>query len=815
MNYESIDLTRQAFLYFDSTIILGKKFKDQDKFINESRLRKVNIYNTNGDYQKCIDESTLYINRYARDDQYNLVYQFYNQRAQAFYYQSQYKEALKDLDSAYNNAGANNDTYETATSLKTRALINTRQGNVTAALFNFKQAIQLRIKSGDHGQVSDDYTDFGNYYLESKNYQKAKECYLKAIQYATDPEDYPRISKGKLNLGLCAFYENALQAAKGYYQEAIEYLHVNAGKNFLQNPSSQKLNVLPGREHVLNVFGNKTELLLHLFKQTNEKKYLEKALETALLTDTLITDLRHDQSGEQSKLYWRNRAREFYGNAMEVCYLAANTSLAFFFMEKSRAALLNDQLNEQKAGNYLPAFEEQHQQALKINIITKQQELSAVSEASKDYTTKQYRLLQAKEDFDDYIHSLEKKYPAYYQNKYADVVPNLIDLQKYLARERQSFVHYFIGDTASYILLTTANAVKFIRLSRNEFSGQQLNRYLRLCSDKEFLNSQFPGPFFLLSDSIYRSLFKPLQLPKGRIIICTDNYLMPFESLSMDDSGKRFLIQDYAFSYVYSARFLLKHFSDLLAQGDFLGIAPVSFTSSMHLPALVNSSIALNKSASNYRNKKMLTNTEASKNKFLEELPVYSVVNIFSHAAADSSENEPKLFLADSVVRLSELQLLNSPSTKLVVLSACQTNAGKNATGEGVYSLARGFSAAGIPSVAATLWAADEQSVYDISFLFHQNLARGLPKDIALQQAKITYLQTIAKEDTEKELPYYWANMLLMGDSAPLRLTASSNHIVKETAMIAGAVILPGLVVLYIQRRRKAKTNAAIKSLAE
>jgi CHAT domain-containing protein len=82
----------------------------------------------------------------------------------------------------------------------------------------------------------------------------------------------------------------------------------------------------------------------------------------------------------------------------------------------------------------------------------------------------------------------------------------------------------------------------------------------------------------------------------------------------------------------------------------------------------------------------------------------------------------------DSSIKLSELQILRNQSTDLVILSACETNAGKNAVGEGIYSLARGFYAAGVPSVAATLWIADEQSVYTITEKFNEYLSQGCVK---------------------------------------------------------------------------------------
>src|SRR4029079_18312681 len=172
------------------------------------------------------------------------------------------------------------------------------------------------------------------------------------------------------------------------------------------------------------------------------------------------------------------------------------------------------------------------------------------------------------------------------------------------------------------------------------------------------------------------------------------------------------LLQDYSFSYVYSARFLMKPFKNPVAKVSFTGFAPVFFEKYLGVVDLKNAAEALHGSAAYYKRDKVFTYQNATRHNFFDYASSSSVISIFSHAKADTSDNEPLLFMQDSVIHLSELQYLNDPATQLVLLSACQTNVGKSATGEGIYSLARGFAAAGIPSVAATLWKADELTIY-------------------------------------------------------------------------------------------------------
>ena len=124
-------------------------------------------------------------------------------------------------------------------------------------------------------------------------------------------------------------------------------------------------------------------------------------------------------------------------------------------MEKSRAALLNDKLNELGASAYLSPADAAKQENYQIKIVELEQRLGAAEETSKEFKNIQLQLLDAKNDFEQYIKSLEIKYPAYYQYKYADEVPSLQNLQQRLAKNNQSFVYYFFHDTATYILAIT------------------------------------------------------------------------------------------------------------------------------------------------------------------------------------------------------------------------------------------------------------------------------------------------------------------------------------------------------------------------
>ncbi len=797
-NFETINQFRQALAYYDSTILYGKQFAGQENFIIKSRYRKVLIFFRNGDYQKMIDESTIGITEARGTEMDYMLPAFYNQRAQAYYFQSQLQQATTDLDSALANPTLQDDAFELANTLLIKALVAAKRGNNPEAIGLFNKAVTERIADGTAWQIADDYTDFGNFYLNQvHDAVKAKQCYLKTIEYALKEADKERLAKAHLNLGYADFTLSDLAGAEQFYMKAFQDLDVLQRSDLLYNTTANKLALIPNKELLLAALGNKTELLLTKYKTTGDKKFLASTLKTALLTDSMITQVRHEQLGEQSKLYWRSKAREFFTNAMEACYLAQDPVMTFYFMEKSRAVLLNDKLNEIGAAAFLPPTEAAQEEALQLKIADQLQKLSYTDKSSAAYAAQHYQLLQSQYASENFIKALEQKYPLYYQYKYADKVTSLDTLKKYLGANKASFIHYFINDTVVYALTITAGGTKMLKVTTRDFDSRELTKFLHLCSDKQELNSHY-GDFASLSYAFYNTLFQPLQIPKGRVVICADNFLIPFEALSTDTEGRHFLLYDYTFSYVYSARNLLNRRNLTAAKGDFLGMAPASFSTYLGVPDLKQSAVALNASSSHYHSVKLFVNKDASSHNFLQQLPFYSVVNIFSHAGADTGDNEPLLYMNDSVIHLSQLQAIANPAARLVILSACETNVGRNATGEGIYSLARGLAGAGIPAVSATLWKADEATIYAVTELFNSNLAKGMQKDDALRQAKLTYLNN---NSTERSLPYYWANMILVGDTSPVEFAGQNNS---WLWMVAGGVLV---LILYFAWNRKKKRS--------
>ncbi|MBA2503641.1 MAG: CHAT domain-containing protein [Pyrinomonadaceae bacterium] len=81
---------------------------------------------------------------------------------------------------------------------------------------------------------------------------------------------------------------------------------------------------------------------------------------------------------------------------------------------------------------------------------------------------------------------------------------------------------------------------------------------------------------------------------------------------------------------------------------------------------------------------------------------------------------------------------LSFAGTRLVTLSACETNIGGFDSSVVYSSLSRAFSKAGAPTVVASLWSVNDAAMRDTMTIFYRELAAGKLKSEALRQAQLS-----------------------------------------------------------------------------
>lgn len=152
-----------------------------------------------------------------------------------------------------------------------------------------------------------------------------------------------------------------------------------------------------------------------------------------------------------------------------------------------------------------------------------------------------------------------------------------------------------------------------------------------------------------------------------------------------------------------------------------------------------------------------------------EQLQDYRYLHFATHAEIDAENpGQSSLVLSrfnaqgqpiDGTILLNDISQMKL-NADLVTLSACETAQGKMIRGEGLMSLARGFMAAGVPRVVATLWKVPDDATSHFMIAFYKaHLKQGLSSAESLRQAQLAVRSQKRWED-----PHFWAGFILIGD---------------------------------------------------
>ncbi|GAA4409425.1 hypothetical protein GCM10023187_32680 [Nibrella viscosa] len=680
-----------------------------------------------------------------------------------------------------------------------QARLRSRRQDLTGVLRCLYEAKRLNEMEKDTEAICESYLNLGFYHLKFNKLIEAERYSKQALSFADNTYLRLRIQN---NLGYIYQRQNQFLKALAAYQAGLSgILGTGAVSGIDKLPEPQLIRLVSHKEFIISMIQDKAETWLNFYKTSRNPAHLQQAMDTYQLADRMIDYMRWEQTGTLSKLYWRKKTRKLYEQAIEACYLSGNSQKAFYFFEKSRAVLLTDKLNELSARLQLTPEQATFEQELRERINYLQLKLFSVSPKSTAYQKTRTELMARQTEFEQVIKTIERSNPQYYRYKYDNTPPSLSKLQSYLTTQAASLLTYFVGDSALYVMKVTPTETKLIRRPVDQYA-QSMQQFLPLLEKSSMQLSEYDA-FLKASNSLYRQLLEPMLLPGGRVIVSPEGFFFPFDALSRSARQPQFLIDSYAFSYVYSASLLLKQ-KPVAVTGDqdFLGVAPVTFASSLGQPTLIGSDVALEQARRLFASSTLLTQQAATRQGFRQHAPTTRVVQLLTHADADSSGREPVLYFADSLLHLSELQAEQEFHTQLLVLSACKTGIGTNQQGEGVFSLARGFALLGIPSILTTLWSVENKPTYEITNLFFKHLADGLPKDLALQKAKQEFLATAGDE---RQLPYHWAGILLIGNPEPLHSSGNWMYLLPGLGIV---LLLMGVWVYRKQRKQPQRPPA-------
>lgn len=483
--------------------------------------------------------------------------------------------------------------------------------------------------------------------------------------------------------------------------------------------------------------------------------------------------------------------------------------------EADRSVLLKGKLN---------AFAGLRFAGVPDSVLARERELIAALEIRADDRGTAMDRADKEEAYRKFLAILERTHPAYFALRHGEPRISISDIREKLLTKDRDLVVYAVTGEYLHALVLGLHKAELLRLPISDLAGQ-------VRALNEAIATRDAATYVEHAHNLYKVVFAKVaeRTTAPELLIIPDGplHLLNFEALltapsKATDFKANLLIRRHAIAYLLSASTALR-FAELkqgramgtlaLAPGftddvkqDYLARVKDTTLIDRHFLRYVRQPFAVHtaQDLGGLLRARVMVGGEATEQRFREEAGRHGILHLGTHAemnsmspmysrlvlSKDGAGQEPD---ADGYLHAYEIYALDLRA-QLAVLTACETGTGQHDAGEGVRSIGYGFAFAGCPSLVMSLWKIDEKVSSEIITRFYANLAKGLPKHIALRQAKLDHLDHAVDEMT---LPYYWAGLVLVGDVEPVRIDSGSPWAV----MLAIAVFVL-LLVWWLRRRR-------------
>ncbi|MGE3951496.1 MAG: CHAT domain-containing protein [Pyrinomonadaceae bacterium] len=309
--------------------------------------------------------------------------------------------------------------------------------------------------------------------------------------------------------------------------------------------------------------------------------------------------------------------------------------------------------------------------------------------------------------------------------------------------------------SSGQLLAYVVESARPLRVVRLGVTDEQVSR---LASETQ---TKIKDRIFFKSDGkkLFDQLLKPLELRPRQLVIIPDKLLwrIPFHALSQD--GQKYLIETHTISYSPSVHLLKQLLSAPPPRRRTIEIFANETFNNRKL-AYVNDEVA-----SIGRLFGVAPRLRATKADFMKRAESSDILHFSMHAQLDS-DNPLSSFLAfqqnaseSGRLTVADLLSVRMKPNSLAFLASCDTS--KVFNGEGVVSIPWALLGSGSSSVISSQWEANDKSTQKFSFLFYQELMKGVSTSTAIQAAAFQMIQDKASGFHE---PYYWGGFTLVGD---------------------------------------------------
>lgn len=790
-------------------------------------------YSAIGDYERAIDfmNKSLALDRRILGITHSHNAEITRELAGIYAAKNDFEEADRLIQHSYairDLAFGENQTALGYTHL-TLGNIYEKRGEYLLALDQFQKALTLRLRlkeSPDRNDITILYSSIGSIYASMKDYKRALEYFNKALDHQNKLPEPNRPERAATLKGLGDVYTKQREFATGlhYYQQAIITLVPEFSDTSIQsNPTPH--DVTRGKD-LVRVLGAKASAFeLWYSPRSRDLSNLQASLSSYECADRVVGLLRRRLTAEGSKLFLEEESHSLYQNAIRVSmklFTATRKTrykeAAFHFAENSRANILLDGLVDTDAKQFGGIADSiiEMERSLRIDLTyygTKLQK--EIDKKERSDTPKiidlQNKCFALKNDMQELLTLLDRKYPRYYEMKYKNDSPTVGELQ-HAIDDKTCLLEYALDEHTIYVFVITNTAFDAVAIPKSIGLDQIASTFHKsiIKIDRE--------DYIRSSAALYDALLRPLEKRisgKSRLLIVPDGLLhyLPFEALISDHSSQKnvevdfsalnYVVRSHEITYAYSAGFYLNRLRQKSGapkrEKSFAGFAPVFRESDGNGVFLAKNASKLESDSSEFRsisldgkkfNELKFSGEEvsaiaeqfqkqgkpsasflhgnATEENFKTRVGKYSYVHIATHGYINEGHPQLSMLLfsqprdsttkEDGVLYGGETYNLDL-NVDLLVLSSCESGIGKLMKGEGIMAMTRGFFYSGATNIIFSLWKVYDKQTSDLMRAFYRNVLAGETLSSSLRKAKLTMIA-----DQRTAFPSKWSGFVLVGN---------------------------------------------------
>ena len=802
------------------------------------------IYKINNDYEKALEYYNIALNSLKdsdlsfRDRMYEsskihhnigIVYKHLNELEKSiknFKISKRIREkySLKGLEKVYVNLAR---TYEKSKEYNLAEKYYLKSINVRS-----KKKKNLHKSAGVYNDYSYLLLKMGQKDRANEYFNKSHEIYIKSYG-----QRHPFTANSYFTMGDFQLKNNDFEKALLSYQKSI----ISNTKTFndLKCFSIPTLDEVIGDIQFLQSLKRKSEVLYLYSNELEEKnetiKYLKACINTVNLSLEHINNIRKGYLTQSSKLNITQDEKKSFFQAIEASLKLFELTKdekykkqAYTYAQRSKASLLREEILQNKAfAAILPSNIRQEKLDIESNIYSYKKLIYDENQRKSPNKEKinkwSHSLFKLNNKYEDLINMIKEEYISYEKLTSKTEIVSLENLQKRLKND-ETLVEYSLSPLNKgnsrrlFIFVVTKDELNYYEKELD--SSFTLNiSYVRSQMNKRGVYVSDIQEYNKLNQKLYQLyllLIQPIEkhfngsnifiVPDEEIAYLSFDALQKhfFEQTNINYASIPYLVYDYCFSYAYASSLLFQDVPEQY-QNEFVYAFAPNYSgekiskSRMQFGKLENTEREINTILTWFKGKALI-GREANEEFFKTISDQRGIFHFAMHASAEK-ENPDFSFLAitqeddneeDGMFYNYEIAMMNMKAS-MVVLSGCNTGDGVISSGEGVMSLTRNFILAGVPSIVHSLWEVQDETSVVIMNKFYEYLSKGLPKNEALRQAKLDYINNVSPAMVS---PYFWSGYIQSGNPAPVVKTNFSLYSFLTASL---AVFLLAFIVYKIK----------------